>query len=129
MAFAPDGHTTFLAAKSTGTIDQWEITDSTVRVHDVLPNTPAVYAVAIVPAGLVASGAEDGAVRLWTTPAPAPLPGRLADRRFANVVSTASTSVVSGRGESPRFTAHLGHLRLLGHRRPEPARGSARGTR
>lgn len=78
LAFSPDGRT-FFAAKSTGTLDQWEITADEVKVHTDLPGTPGGYSVALAPGGVVAGGAEDGAVRLWTTPAPAPLPGHIAD--------------------------------------------------
>ena len=70
VAFAPDGRT-FFTAKSTGTVDQWEIADDQIAVYATLPGTPSVFAVALIPGDpVVASGSEDGAVRLWTSPRP-----------------------------------------------------------
>ncbi|WP_410676968.1 caspase, EACC1-associated type [Amycolatopsis sp. cmx-4-68] len=121
LAFGSDGRT-FFAAKSTGTIDQWEITADGVKVYTELPGTPAVYSVALGPGGVVAGAAEDGAIRLWTTPAPTPLPGRIADPG-SGVPGTAFSDdgkVHRGRGSGRR---RLGPV--VGRRRSGPP-GSGR---
>jgi WD40 repeat protein len=87
VVFSPDGNT-FVTADSSGTIDRWSIGDlSGVSVASQLPGTSPEYADALSPDGETVVGAgADGAVRVWTSPNPPVLPGKLLD--FGDPFST-----------------------------------------